>query len=110
MKLLLDQNLSLKLVGRLRDLFPGSLHVSNVGLGESSDKEVWEYARVGDFVLVTKDADFSELSILFGAPPKVIWLQVGNCPTDRIESLLRARFADIASFAASPTFRVLRLK
>src|SRR5579862_6035755 len=89
MKLLLDQNLSPRLIGRLADLFPGSMHVSQVGLDTATDIQVWEYARANGFALVTKDADFSDLSTLRGFPPKVIWLRIGNCTTGQIEKLLR---------------------
>lgn len=89
MKLLFDQNLSPRLVGRLVDLFPDSSHVSLLRLDKVPDENVWLYAHDHNFVIVTKDADFGELSILRGFPPKVIWLQVGNCTTSRIEEIIR---------------------
>jgi predicted nuclease of predicted toxin-antitoxin system len=88
-KLLFDQNLSPRLVSRLADEYPGSDHVSSVGLEAASDLEVWEYARDHGYTLVSKDADFSELSLLRGFPPKVLWLRVGNCTTSRIEEVIR---------------------
>lgn len=73
MKLLLfDQNLSPRLVKRLADLYPDSTHVDTLGFGSSSDREIWDFARINDYVIVTKDADFGELSVLRGVPPKVI--------------------------------------
>ena len=42
MKLLFDQNLSPKLVTRLADLFPGSLHVQSAGLDQADDEKIWE--------------------------------------------------------------------
>ena len=72
MKLLFDQNLSPRLVTRLADLFPDSDHVFMLGLDRSDETAVWDYARAQGFLLVTKDADFSELSTLRGFPPKVI--------------------------------------
>lgn len=92
MKLLFDQNLSPRLVRLLVDLFPESNHVFPLGLDEADDTEVWEYARENDFTLVTKDADFGDLSILRGFPPKVLWLRRGNCKTADIESILRNNF------------------
>ncbi|MFB2979897.1 DUF5615 family PIN-like protein [Microseira sp. BLCC-F43] len=80
MKLLLfDQNLSPRLVDRLADIYPGSVHVDAIGLPTAPDREVWEFARQYDYIIVTKDADFSELSLLLGFPPKVIWIRRGNC-------------------------------
>ena len=81
-----------------------------MGLAEASDRDVWEFARVQEFLLVSKDADFVDLSVLLGAPPKVIWLQTGNCSTDRIERVLRDHYSDIEVFEAAPNFRVLRLR
>lgn len=68
MKLLFDQNLSPRLVNHLSDLYPGSNHVYPLGLDRVSDKEVWKYARRADFLVVTKDADFSDLCMLWGFP------------------------------------------
>jgi predicted nuclease of predicted toxin-antitoxin system len=85
--LLIDQNLSPKLVRRLLETFPGSVHVSEAGLAEALDRVVWEYARANILVLVSKDADFSELGLLLGFPPKVVWIRRGNCTTGDIEVL-----------------------
>lgn len=61
MKLLLfDQNLSPRLVLRLLDMYPGSVHVADVGLDFVADRVVWDYARRHDYIIVTKDVDFSE--------------------------------------------------
>jgi predicted nuclease of predicted toxin-antitoxin system len=97
-KLLFDQNLSPKLVDRISDHFPESQHVRDAGLSEASDREVWDFALSNGFAIVSKDSDFVQLSLLAGAPPKVIRLQVGNCTTDRVEPVLRSGFEAIASF------------
>ena len=88
MKLLLDQNLSRKLVSHLADIFPGSSHVQFHGLPEADDGENWEFARVQAFCIVTQDADFADRSRLYGVPPKVIWLRCRNVPSRRVEALL----------------------
>lgn len=98
MKLLFDQNLSPKLVNRLADLYPNSQHLQSVGLDCAADDEIWEYAKVNGLAVVTKDADYNNLSILRGSPPKVLWLQMGNCTTDQVEAVFRVRFADVESF------------
>jgi predicted nuclease of predicted toxin-antitoxin system len=56
LKLLLDANLSYKLVARLSDLFPGSLHVSHTELEKGNDRQVWEFALEHGFVIVSKDS------------------------------------------------------
>jgi predicted nuclease of predicted toxin-antitoxin system len=70
------------LVGALSDFYPGSVHVSGAGLAAARDRAIWMYAAANGFVLVTKDEDFHRLSVLHGAPPKVIWIGLGNCSTD----------------------------
>lgn len=89
MKLLFDENLSHKLVDRLADLFAGSSHVRNVGLKSSEDPDVWLYAVENGFVIVSKDADMHDRSLVFGYPPKVVWIRIGNCSTRDVESLIR---------------------
>jgi len=98
MKLLFDQNVSSDLVHRLSDLFPGSTHVKNLGMTKADDDSIWSHARENGMVIVSKDSDFQQRSLLLGAPPKVVWLKVGNCPTKRIEALLRERSAELHTF------------
>ncbi|MEA5467700.1 DUF5615 family PIN-like protein [Spirulina sp. 06S082] len=110
MKLLLfDQNLSPRLVNRLADLYPGSIHIDSLGLGTANDRKIWEYAKIHSFTIVTKDSDFSELVLLLGIPPKVVWIRRGNCSTDAIETLLRDNHTAIASFCNELESGVLTL-
>ena len=95
MKLLFDHNLSPALVNRLQDLYPNSNHVYRLGLDQIPDIEVWEYARKEGFLIVTKDADFSDICLLRGFPPKIIWIRRGNCKTADIEKILRSHNNDI---------------
>jgi predicted nuclease of predicted toxin-antitoxin system len=109
MKLLFDQNLSPRLVTRLADPYPDSNHVYLLGLDRVPDHEVYEYARREGFLLVTKDADFSDLSVLRGFPPKVIWIRRGNCTTVAIEQILRRHYDDIKALDTDPSMGVLTL-
>ena len=102
MKLLFDENLSDKLQELLRDMFPGSLHVKSCGLAGSDDLAIWRYAAEHGLVLVTKDEDFLRLSTKYGAPPKVLYLGVGNCSVPTIENVLRTSRPQIDTFAADP--------
>lgn len=99
MKLLLDENLSPDLVKLLHTEYPHSVHVRGVGLEAAQDDEVWRYAREHNFVIVSKDSDFRQRSFLFGHPPKVVGVGLGNCSTHAIETLLRARRAHLEAFA-----------
>ena len=98
MKLLFDQNLSPRLPRLLADLYPDSMHVREVGLRDASDAEIWEYAKDNGFVIISKDSDFQQRSLLYGHPPKFIWLRLGNCPVKPIEELLRDQSVAIHNF------------
>lgn len=109
MKLLFDQNLSPKLVDLLSDLYPDSVHVQSVGLSRALDKAVWDFALQRNYIIVTKDVDFSELALLFGFPPKVVWIRRGNCSTAVIETILRHNFDDIQRMNDDPDTGILTL-
>ena len=98
MKLLLDQNISHKLVKALAATFRGTSHVCVLGLHTASDEEVWKYARAKGFVIVTQDSDFSERGAIHGHPPKVVWLRVGNTSTHFIETVLLGHKKEILAF------------
>lgn len=109
MKLLFDQNLSPRLVSRIADLFPGSEQVSMAGLVRATDTEVWAYARANDYVIVTKDADFADIGLVQGFPPKVLWLRLGNCTTQQIEDVLRRHQAALIGLDIDASLGVLAL-
>jgi predicted nuclease of predicted toxin-antitoxin system len=98
MKLLFDENLSHKLVWLLADLFHGSVHVRDLGLKAADDPVAWEYAKNNGLMIVSKDSDMHQRSFVFGYPPKVVWVRLGNCSTSEVERLLRRRFDSIKAF------------
>ena len=87
MKLLLDGNVSDGIVPLIADLFPGSAHIKSVGLKEAEDSTVWDWAKRHEFTIVSKDTDFHQRAILFGHPPKFIWLRVGNSRSRKTQCL-----------------------
>ncbi len=99
MRLLFDHNLAPRLVTALADLYPDSVHVAGVGLERAGDEELWSYAVARGLVIVSKDADFHQLSFLRGHPPKVVWIRRGNCSTEVIATILRDHHADVLRFA-----------
>jgi len=108
-RLLFDEQLSEVLVRQLVDVFPRALHVRLLNRGGAPDPDVWEMAREHGCILVTKDGDFHRLSLLHGAPPKVLWLRVGNCATADIARLLTEHAEDIRTFDAQSDATVLEL-
>lgn len=109
MKLLFDHHLSRKLVGRLVDQFPDSSHVAYHGLDSADDREIWSFARSNQFTIVTKDSDFNDMSTLQGAPPKIIWLRIGNCTTATIEQVMRKYATEIEQFIAQSPEALLEI-
>ena len=67
------------------------------------------YAKEHAFTIVSKDADFSEISMELGYPPKLIWLQIENLTTGEIEDLIRSRYAQIAALPAATDRAILVL-
>ena len=98
MKRLFDENLPRSMIRRLADLFPDSAHVATLGLESTDDHGVWTHAKENGFAIVTKDSDFHDVCALHGAPPKVVWLRIGNSPVDDVERVLRAAAAAILAF------------
>ncbi|MBI5914219.1 MAG: DUF5615 family PIN-like protein [Bacteroidetes bacterium] len=89
MKLLLDANLSWRLVKRLSSDFPLVEHVTRTALGiPASDKEIWKWARTNEYHIVTNDEDFANLLMLRGFPPKIILIRRGNLTTEQVAKLL----------------------
>ena len=82
MKLLFDENLSHRLVEAVEDFFPGSVHVTQVGLSTvTPDREIWDYAAQPGFAVITPDKDFLALAEAKGPPPKIILMENCDYPT-----------------------------
>lgn len=112
MKLLLDQNLPRSLLPNLNIRFPGSDHVRNLGLDSgTSDGEIFEYAREHGYTILSKDSDFRQLSFLRGAPPKVIWLRVGNCTVTELREIIVGNLNQLQVFeAATESFLMIEAR
>lgn len=109
MSLLLDENLSPKLTSRLASLFPGLIHVRDVGLKQADDQEIWFWARENLYTLVTTDSDFVALVTRHGTPPKLIHLERCDFPLRVIEEIIRQNAIRISEFEADVDARLLIL-
>lgn len=109
MKLLLDQNLSRRLVERLQSLYPDTTQVSLVGLEYADDVTIWQYAKTHGYSIVTKDSDFHEYALLHGSPPKIIWLKCGNSSTHHTLHVLIENRDSIEAFLLDPDAYCLEL-
>lgn len=109
MKLLFDENLSPKLPKLLASHFPGSQHLRECGLKGAKDKVIWEYARSNGLTIVSKDADFYQRTLLFGSPPKLVWLRIGNCTRNDLIDLLTRHEQEILALENDPFESILVL-
>lgn len=107
MKLLFDENLSPKLPRLLAMIFPDSVHARECHLLGQTDEDVWEYARLNGYTIVSKDSDFQQRSLLYGHPPKVVWLRMGNCTRQELVHLIDAHSQNILAFDRDPSESVL---
>jgi predicted nuclease of predicted toxin-antitoxin system len=108
-RFLIDENLSPKLIALLQSAYPGSTHVEALGLRGRLDSDVWTAAREGGFAILTKDDDFAGMSVLFGAPPKVVHLRAGNVDTSTVATLVLEHATRIAAFEMEPETSLLVL-
>lgn len=110
MSLLFDQNISFKVAKRIQDTFPNSQHLSDINLKNYTDLEIWSYARINNYCIVTFDSDFIDLSNLKGSPPKIIWLRIGNTATEDLIAKIKAESSLIKEFLNSSDTAFLELK
>ena len=109
MKLLLDENLSDRIIPKIIDLYPNSVHVKALNLTNTDDNIIWNFAKENNYVIVSKDSDFHQRNILYGHPPKFIYLRIGNSPTSKIVNILRDNLAVISEFNNSEVESILVL-
>ena len=85
-------------MNRLNDKYPDTTQAHLIQMDQATDLKIWRYARDNQFTVVRKDSDFYELSLIHGAPPKIIWLECGNMSTDHIEKILIENISEITNF------------
>jgi len=104
MKLLFDQNISHRILRQLPGQFTGSTSVKAEGLLNASDRQIWDFAKKHNYIIVTQDSDFNDLNDLYGFPPKIIWIRSGNLKTPVILMVLINHFDEISRFAIDETY------
>ncbi len=109
MKLLLDQNLSHRILPVIASAFPESKHVKDFGMSEADDTAIWHLAARDGFAIVSKDSDFLYRSLLSKGQPKVIQLRAGNCSSRQIQELILREVPAIKHFLADPEETLLVL-
>jgi predicted nuclease of predicted toxin-antitoxin system len=105
--LLLDQNISFRVVRALQAIYPGCCQVRELGLENASDFEISKYAKQHGLAIVTFDLDFYELSLVHGSPPKIIWLRIGNSTSQALVGLLQEKSSIVYAFLTAPDFETV---
>jgi predicted nuclease of predicted toxin-antitoxin system len=110
MKLLLDANISWKLIALLVPHFPQVEHVTNINTRQPApDSRIWDYAKREDFCIVTNDEDFLNLLMQNGFPPKLILLRTGNQSTNFLADVLIRHKEDMLLLDASKEYGLLEI-
>jgi predicted nuclease of predicted toxin-antitoxin system len=78
-------------------------------MNNTDDAIIWEYAKLNSFVIVSKDSNFHQRSLLYGHPPKFVFLRIGNSPTSKIIQILQDNFEIISQFNSEQTESLLVL-
>jgi predicted nuclease of predicted toxin-antitoxin system len=98
MKLFFDQNISHKILRYLPETFSESTTAKHEGLINVQDKEIWEFAKINGYTIVTQDSDFNDFNSLHGFPPKVIWIRTGNLRTKQLSDILLNNQKEVKAF------------
>lgn len=106
-KLLLDENISQRVIARISLMYSGSAHVKDFDLAQTDDDRIWHFAKTNDYIIVSKDSDFHQKSLLWRHPPKFIYLRVGNCSTSYIIQVLLNNYSTIAAFAEHENEKII---
>lgn len=110
MKILLDQNISFRVVPLLVGAYEQVDQIKMLGLVDASDREIWEYAFANEYTIITFDSDFIDLANLKGSPPKIIWLRFGNSSNLKIAHKLISNSETIKSFIENPDIDIAFLE
>jgi predicted nuclease of predicted toxin-antitoxin system len=109
MILLFDDNISCRIIKKVKDIFPGSAHVTDFNPTLKTDIEIFKYAKQHNFTIVTQDEDFYELQLINGFPPKIIWFRMGNTSTLNILQKLIDKAESIISFEKNTEVGILEI-
>jgi predicted nuclease of predicted toxin-antitoxin system len=101
MTLLFDQNIALKSVADLDDVFPSAQHIGQLP-EVNTDQEVLQHALDHKLVVVTTDQEFIDLALMLGIEPKILLIRGDRLTTNKVEWNLRVHEHAITQFATHP--------
>jgi predicted nuclease of predicted toxin-antitoxin system len=107
--LLLDENISHRIIKYLESAFPGTKHIVDVLNYGSSDESIWVTALENMLTIVSFDADYEDILTLRGFPPKLIWFRFGNCSNKTIVNTLLFYQQTIIEFINNKSIGILEI-
>ena len=89
MTLYVDANLPPSIAPWLKENFSiNSFSFDHMGWRFSEDHEIFRLLqKISDSIVLTKDEDFVSLLEAYQAPPKIIWITVGNTSNQNLRSI-----------------------
>ena len=110
MKIIIDENISSRLISRIQYVFPDVEHVKTLGLMTVNDFTIFMFARQNAYdAILTLDEDYFNLQLTHGMPPKIIWLRVGNCSTNALAQVILNNVDTIYAFLFDPQLECLEI-
>lgn len=110
MRLLLDANISWRIIKHIENDFLYCFHSKDIPINQpAKDIEIWEFAGKNDFTILTHDDDFEKLLLLKGVPPKIIILKTFNKNTKQLAELLISKKEIINDFILNSELMILEI-
>jgi predicted nuclease of predicted toxin-antitoxin system len=94
-KFLVDAQLPPVLAKFIRENGFEALHVTEIDLARGDDSQIWNYARLNGYSILTKDQDFLDRWILSQEKVPVVLIRVGNCTNRALKQWLVPLFPEI---------------
>lgn len=108
--ILIDQNISRKVLPTITNYFPNSNHVVLCGLENKLDVAIFQYAKENGFsAILTNDHDFLTISLRFSTPPKILLLRKGNLTNMQVTQLIGNNYEAIVLFLNDPSLDILEI-
>lgn len=110
LRLLLDANISWRLINELQPLVNTIKHVDSIGITiPAKDNEIWQFAKENNFIIISNDNDFLDLLNWKGFPPKVVLLKTGNQSNTYLLQVIIKHIPDIIELSESDEIGLLEI-
>lgn len=70
-------------------------HVDELGMRDSEDEVIWNWALSNRAIILTKDEDFAERTARTTSGPIIVWLRIGNSTNRALLEWLQPRWSEV---------------